>query len=109
MANSVILTGFLGQDPESKTLDNGSEVVRLNLATDDGYKDAQGNWVSKTHWHSIICWRNAAKKAKEFRKGNKIFARGKNVSRSYQNKEGKNVYIYEVEAFEVEKIDLSKK
>ena len=110
MANLTMLTGFLGKDPEHKTLQVGAEVVRLSVATDDGYKDkTSGEWVSKTNWHNVICWRGAATKAKSLRKGEKVFVRGRNTSRTWQTEAGENRHVYEVEAFEVEKIDYEKK
>lgn len=110
MTNQVFLTGFLGKDPERRTLQNGGEVVRLSVATDDGWKDkTTGEWQTKTNWHSVICWRNAATKAKTFLKGQKVFVRGRNTSRTWQNEAGENRHVYEVEGLEVERIDHEKK
>ena len=51
--NKVILVGNLGQDPESRSFQNGGEVVNLRIATSETYKDRDGNRQEKTQWHSI--------------------------------------------------------
>jgi single-strand DNA-binding protein len=104
MANQLILTGFLGKDPEFKNLENGKAVVRLSVATDDGYKDQKGEWQTNTNWHSVILWNKAATNAKSLRKGDKVFVRGQNTSRTYQTNEGENRHVYEVKGFEVSKL-----
>ena len=42
LKNRVQLIGNLGQDPEMKTLESGKKVAHFTLATNDGYKNADG-------------------------------------------------------------------
>ena len=109
MANRVFLTGFLGKDPEFKNLENNKAVVRLSIATDDGYKDKNGEWISNTNWHSVILWNKAATNAKSLRKGDKVFVQGQNTSRTWQTEAGENRHVYEVKGFEVSKLVHEKK
>ena len=50
--NKVILLGTLGRDPEVRYVAaNTVPVVRISLATNERYKDEQGNWQDRTEWH----------------------------------------------------------
>jgi len=54
LRNKVQLIGRLGQDPEIITFEDGGKMAKFNLATDDSYKDKQGNKIERTYWHSVI-------------------------------------------------------
>ena len=58
--NKVILVGNLGKDPEVRHLEGGNSVANFTLATNDYYKDKQGNRVERTEWHNISAWRGLA-------------------------------------------------
>ena len=70
MINKVTLIGHLGGDPEVRTLENGTQVGRFSLATNENYKDKEGAWQSQTEWHNIIVWRDLAERSKKNKKGN---------------------------------------
>ena len=46
--NKVILVGNLGQDPELRYTGSGTAVCNLRIATNESYKDANGEWVERT-------------------------------------------------------------
>ena len=52
--NKVILVGNLGDDPESRSLNNGGEVVNLRVATSENWKDKDGNRQERTEWHNVV-------------------------------------------------------
>jgi single-strand DNA-binding protein len=54
--NSVNLIGRLGDKPTCRTLNDGARVANLSLATDDGYKGSDGEWVKRTTWHRLTVW-----------------------------------------------------
>lgn len=56
MNNVVTLIGRLGEKPTCRTLNDGARVANLSLATDDGYKGRDGQWVKRTTWHRISVW-----------------------------------------------------
>lgn len=56
MNNIVNLIGRLGEKPTCRTLSDGARVATLSLATDDGYKDRDGQWVNRTTWHRLTVW-----------------------------------------------------
>ena len=51
--NSVTLIGNVGQIPTSKTLPSGTRVIEFSLATNDTYRNRDGEKVTRTEWHRI--------------------------------------------------------
>ncbi len=75
--NKVMIIGRLGKDPETKYTQSGAAVVNLTVATDEGYKDQQGNKVDKTEWHRVVLWNKAAEFAgKYLGKGRLVYVEG---------------------------------
>ncbi len=93
MINKVTLVGYLGGDPETRTLENGTPVGRFSLATSDAYKDKEGNWQNTTEWHNVVVWRELAERCQKFIKGQLVYVEGKISNRKYTDKDGveKNV------------------
>lgn len=58
--NTVILSGFIGSDPEIRVLESGVKLAKFSLATSENYIDNQGLSQCHTQWHSIVCWRTTA-------------------------------------------------
>jgi single-strand DNA-binding protein len=96
--NKVILVGNLGQDPESRSFQNGGEVVNLRIATSETYKDREGNRQEKTQWHSVAIFAEGlAKVAKQYlRKGSKVYLEGQLETRKWQDQNGQDRYSTEV-------------
>lgn len=99
MVNKVTLIGRLGKDPEVRTLENGTNIAKLSLATDESYKDKSGEWQTLTEWHNVIMWRDMAERAeKMLKKGYLVYIEGKLTNRSWQDESGNTKYITEVRA-----------
>jgi single-strand DNA-binding protein len=97
--NKVILVGNLGQDPELRHTGNGTAVCSLRLATDESYKDKDGNKVEKTEWHSIVVWAKLAEICAEYlKKGSQAYFEGSLQTRSYDDKDGVTKYVTEIKA-----------
>ena len=95
--NRAILIGNLGQDPETKTIENGKKVAHFTLATDDGYKNSDGQKVSETTWHNIVAWNGLADIAGRFlKKGNQVAVEGRIAYRTYEDKKGVTKNITEI-------------
>jgi single-strand DNA-binding protein len=96
--NKVILVGNLGQDPESRSLGNGGEVVNLSVATTESWKDRDGNKQDRTEWHRVVIFNeNLGRVAKSYlRKGSKVYLEGQLQTRKWQDNEGKDRYSTEV-------------
>lgn len=102
MLNRVTFIGNLGRDPELRKLESGVSVATFSIATNENYKDKEGNWQTKTEWHNIVCWRNLADYVESrFKKGNLTYVEGKLTHRKYQDKDGNDKYISEIVASSV--------
>jgi single-strand DNA-binding protein len=89
MINKVTLVGHAGNDPEVRTLETGAVVARVSLATNESYKDKEGNWQTSTEWHNLILWRDLAERAQDnVKKGSTLYVEGKISSRKYTDKDG---------------------
>jgi single-strand DNA-binding protein len=95
-----MLIGRLGADPEIKVTPSGASVVNFNLATDESYKDKNGQTVDKTEWHRIVVWNKLAEICKQYlTKGKLVYIEGKITTRSWEDKEtGKKNYMTEIVA-----------
>lgn len=89
MKNRVTLIGNLGVDPEIKTTETGKKFTHFTIATNDGYKNADGQKVTETTWHNIVAWNGLAETATRFlKKGNEVAVEGRIVYRTYEDKNG---------------------
>ncbi|MBK7713478.1 MAG: single-stranded DNA-binding protein [Bacteroidales bacterium] len=97
LKNRAILIGHLGQDPETKTIDNGKKVTRFTLATDENFKNAEGQKISEATWHNIVAWNGLAEVADKYlKKGKQVAVEGRIAYRSYEDKKGVMKYITEI-------------
>ena len=97
LKNKVQLIGNVGQDPEITVLDSGKKVVRFSLATNEYYKNTNGEKVQNTNWHNMVAWSKTAEIIEKYaNKGKEIAIEGKLVSRSYENEQGEKRYITEI-------------
>ena len=97
--NKVILVGNLGRDPEVRSLNDGSPVVNLSLATSETWKDkASGERRERTEWHRVVIFNeNLANVAKNYlKKGSKVYIEGQLQTRKWTDKEGNEKYTTEV-------------
>ena len=96
--NKVILVGNLGDDPESRSLNNGGEVVNLRVATSESWKDRDGNRQERTEWHRVVIFNeNLGKVAKSYlRKGSKVYLEGQLQTRKWQDQSGQDKYSTEI-------------
>lgn len=96
MLNKVTLIGNLGKDPEFRTLESGVVKANFSLATNENYKDRNGNWQKATEWHDIVLWRSMAERAKSLKKGMLVYLEGKLTHRKWTDKEGRDHYTTEI-------------
>ncbi len=100
--NKVILIGNLGQDPELRYTGNGTAVCNMRLATSESYKDANGEWVEKTEWHTVVAWSRLAEICNEYlKKGSQVYFEGSLQTRSWEDRDGNTRYTTEVKAREM--------
>jgi single-strand DNA-binding protein len=96
--NKVILVGNLGDDPESRSLNNGGEVVNLRVATSENWKDKDGNRQERTEWHRVVIFNeNLGRVAKSYlRKGSKVYLEGQLQTRKWTDQSGADRYSTEI-------------
>lgn len=97
LVNKVQLIGNLGAAPEFKTLDNGNNMARFSIATNESYRDKNGEKVENTQWHNVVAWGKSAELLNQYLdKGSKVAIEGKLVNRSWDDKDGNKHYTTEV-------------
>ena len=84
--NQIILCGNAGADAEVRTLDGGTKVARIRVATSTGgYKRQDGTDIpERTEWHSVTCWRGLASLAEHIKKGMKVTVVGRLTYNEYE-------------------------
>ena len=76
--NKVILVGNLGQDPESRFTPQGTAVTNLSVATNETWKNQNGESQDKTEWHRIVMYGKIAETAAEYmKKGQMVYVEGR--------------------------------
>ena len=97
LRNKVQLIGRLGQDPEIVSFDDGNKMAKFSIATDDSYKDKQGQKVERTQWHNVVVRGGLVNVVENYvTKGQEIAVEGKLSNRSWDDKDGGKRYITEV-------------
>jgi single-strand DNA-binding protein len=97
LRNKVQLIGNVGNEPEIKNLESGKKVAKFSIATNESYKDSNGEKVTNTQWHNIVAWGKIAEIVEKYVGiGKEVALEGKLTSRSYETKEGEKRYVTEV-------------
>jgi single-strand DNA-binding protein len=97
LRNKVQLIGRLGQDPEIITFEDGGKMAKFSLATDESYKDKNGQKVERTFWHSIVVKNGLVNVVENYvTKGQEIAIEGRLTNRSWDDKDGNKRYSTEV-------------
>ncbi len=104
--NKVMLIGHLGGDPELKYTPGGQAVATFSVATNEVYKDKEGNQQERTDWHRIVVWSKQAEIAAEYlKKGRLVYLEGRLQTRSWNDKDGNKRYTTEVVALNFQMLD----
>ena len=97
LRNSVRLVGFIGKDPEVVQFINGKKKVKLLVATQEVYKNAQGEKVTQTQWHNVVAWGRQAVIAEQYlTKGKQVAISGRILYRNYDDAAGRKIYYTEI-------------
>ena len=102
LRNKVQLIGNLGNTPEVKTTENGKKLCRFSIATNESYRNTQGDKVTETTWHQLIAWGAIAEIAEKYLdKGSEVAIEGKLINRNYTDKEGTKRFVTEIQVNEL--------
>lgn len=100
--NKVVLVGNMAVDPEVRFTPGGQSVANFRLATNETFKDKQGQKQSRTEWHRITVWGKLAELCGEYlKKGAQAYVEGKIQTRKWTDKDGKDQHSTEIIAHEV--------
>jgi single-strand DNA-binding protein len=106
LRNRVLLIGRLGQNPERVELNDDKVKVNLRLATNEVYRNGEGDKVEATQWHNVTAWGSLAEvMAKYLSKGSEIAIEGRLTYRQFDDKEGVTRTVSEVVSTEMLMLD----
>ena len=95
--NKVILVGRLGRDTETRYIPNGDAITNFSLATDEQWRDRNGERQTRTEWHNVSLYGKLGEIAGQYlRKGSQVFIEGKIQSRKYTGKDGIERTAYDI-------------
>lgn len=98
--NSVSLVGRLTRDPEIKYSESGKTIARFGIAVDRRKKDSGADFIN------IVAFDKTGEFIeKYFRKGQRIGITGRIQTGSYDGKDGRKVYTFDVFADNVEFVE----
>ena len=106
--NKVELVGRLTKDPEIRNTANGTQFCGFTLAVDRRFKDANGE--RSADFINCVAWKERAVFIqKYFHKGNRIGICGSIQTRTYDDNDGKKVFVTEVLVDEAEFVESASK
>lgn len=95
--NKVILVGRLGRDPEVRYMPSGDAVANFSIATDEQWRDRNGERQSRTEWHNITLFGKLGEIAGQYlKKGGQVYIEGRIQSRKYTGKDGVERTAYDI-------------
>lgn len=101
-----MLIGHLGADPELRYTPSGVPVATFRIATNETWRDADGNLQERTEWHTIVVWRKLAELTNDLlKKGSRVYVEGRIQSRTYEDKNGIRRTVTEIVADDIILLD----
>ncbi|MDU9272033.1 single-stranded DNA-binding protein [Staphylococcus pseudintermedius] len=95
MLNRTVLVGRLTKDPDFRTTPSGVEVATFTLAVNRNFKSKDGE--QQADFINCVVFKKQAENVKNYlSKGSLAGVDGRLQSRSYENQEGRRVYVTEV-------------
>ena len=101
MINKAYIIGRLGGDPETRYMPSGSAVTNCTVATDESWKDKEGNKQEKTEWHRVVFFGKLAEISGEYlKKGSLVYIEGSLQTRQWE-RDGQKHHTTEIRAREM--------
>ena len=97
--NKVIIVGFLGNDPEIRTMQTGKQVANITVETSESWTDKNtGERKEMTEWHRIVLYHRLAEIAGQYlHKGSQVYIEGRLKTRKWQDSNGQDRYTTEIQ------------
>lgn len=104
--NKAILIGRLGSDPETRFTPDGTTVTSFRVATDEQWKNKEGEKCKRTEWHRVVAFRKLGEICGNYLvKGKMVCIEGKIQTRSWDDKDGNRRYVTEIIASNMKMLD----
>ena len=101
--NRVILIGNLGGDPELRHTQGGSAVCNFSIATNEKWKDKNGQLQEHTEWSKIVVWGAQAENCEKYlSKGRQVAVEGKLKTNKWTDNDGIDRWSTEIHAHNVQ-------
>ena len=95
--NKVILVGTLGKDPEVRYSQSGTTLTSVSVATNESWKDKNGEKQERTEWHRVKFFGKLAEIAGEYlKKGGQVYIEGSLRTEKYTDKAGVEKYSTDI-------------
>lgn len=102
LKNKVQLIGNLGCAPEYRETESGKKLARFSVATNQSYRNQNGEKVTETQWHNLIAWGALAEIAEKYlHKGADVAIEGRLINRNYTDSQGIKRYVTEIQVHEL--------
>jgi single-strand DNA-binding protein len=103
--NKVMIIGNIGADPEFRSTPSGQSVLKFRVATNESWKDKNGQLQEHAEWHTVNIWGPRAEALQRFlAKGTRVYVEGKLRTDSYE-KDGVTRYTTTIRADELILLD----
>jgi single-strand DNA-binding protein len=100
--NRVMLLGNVGTEPELRSTNSGTSVLKFSLATNESYVDRNRVRQESVEWHKVVIWGKRGEGLSRYvSKGTKLFVEGKIRTSSYEDRDGNKRYMTEIVASNV--------
>lgn len=104
--NKAMIIGRLGSDPEVRYTQSNTAVANFNVATNERFKDRNGEFQERTEWHRIVAWGRTAEICQEYlKKGSLVYIEGPIQTREWEDKDGQKRYTTEIKALTMQMLD----
>ena len=94
--NSITLIGNLGGDAETRFTTTNVSVTTFSMVTENSYKDKNDEWVNDPTWHKVVMFDVSDYHKDNLKKGKTVHVEGRQVNRSFNDKDGNKRYVSEV-------------
>lgn len=90
ISNKVQFIGRVGGDPQVTVISSDKKKVTFSIATNESYKDKNGEKKTITDWHNIVAWGKLADIIEKYvKKGSELLIDARHKTDSWEDKETK--------------------
>ncbi len=87
--NKVLISGNLTDDPRTNILESGTHVANFRVASNQSYRDRNGEWQKKTCFVDVVTWRQLAERvASKLHKGSPVMIEGELQYTQWDSQDG---------------------